>query len=502
MTLLYHINHHNYIRFTIQKALILNLIGDHHGYHSEHHNSIAGFGGFGDAFKGFGGFGGGGFGGGGFGGFGKTDSNRKDQSSDKGAGGFEGEFSLVGPGVASDGNADVATPGFGGNFRGVGFRSPIENANKTSYGADLKGGSDSKAKLTTSFNGFFDGAFGGNLEQGSTNNRKGFGFDNYGQEELIKSPNKSIEDPPILEENKTGFFASLHSGGNPFGSFGKLGSPFESNDNYKRPVRDSDTTSFNVNLDPELDYVESSHGETGFGANYDSYQEENSDYNYENGESENPEKNEFYGNRDQQFYQESNSIDPNKDSGSPALFPFVGSYSFSDFGIGKQPSNASPSQDNGEIPQEKPDYSNIPGYSDKDVAADTPTSLPASTNSGFTNGKFGFGRTQAPSQGSSEYSGQNYEYGSNNVNAFNSVNSNGHATASENGGSGFPNFGFKKRDVPEPLHDAPTRKQLNFYPVPNNTASKEKLEKTGSFFYQDNPAFSPVIGSALPSFRE
>ena len=141
-------------------------IGDHHGYHSEHHNSIANGGGFGGGFggggAGGGGFGGGNFGGigagfqglgnfgGGFGGFGKSGGkNEKEKVPDNGAGGFEAEFSLVGPGVASDGD-NISPQGFANGFFGAGSRSSIQN-DKQSLDTTNETGNDNSDDITTIF---------------------------------------------------------------------------------------------------------------------------------------------------------------------------------------------------------------------------------------------------------------------------------------------------------------------------------------------------------------
>ena len=58
----------------------------------------------------------------------------------------------------------------------------------------------------------------------------------------------------------------------------------------------------------------------------------------------------------------------------------------------------------------------------------------------------------------------------------------------------YMNFSFKKRNLPEALHDSPTRKKLNFYPLPNSTENEEDKD--------EKPSFATVIGGALPNFRD
>ena len=73
------------------------------------------------------------------------------------------------------------------------------------------------------------------------------------------------------------------------------------------------------------------------------------------------------------------------------------------------------------------------------------------------------------------------------------------ASSSEGGGGGFSNFSFEERDIPETL---PTRKRLNFYPIPNATESHEDEREVESLMSQDKPTFATVIGNALPNFRD
>jgi hypothetical protein len=482
-----------------------NILGDHHGYHSEHHNSIAsggggaggggagggvagggGFGGFGDSFKGFGGFGGA-FGGG-FGGFGKANTdNRKEQSDDSGIGGFGSEFSLVGPGAASEG-ADTATVGYGSSFLGAGFRSPDGSNNQTSESTNDTN-EDSPAGFTSPFKGLFNNVFGNDLNQGfggSANNRKGFGFDHYGDQEAPNSQTKPLESPPIQERKDTGFFGSNAFGGSPFGSFG-FGSPFGTNNHNEHTENNSDTRSSNASHHSGPEYEGSGfEPSNGFG---DEVNRDYDDYSYDDGQAHNSDGSEYY-------YEDSNGIENNEDHGVPALFPLVGTHSFSDFGDGEKSANALESYNNEELSQGKLNYPNGDTSSGTDIGV-TPHSFVPSGGSGFTNGHFGFGTTQTPYHDESGYGGQNHQHSSNDAHSFDAFTGsdlNHPTTVSNDGGSGFDNFSFKKREIPETLHDAPTRKQSRFYPIPNATENEE-LE-------QEKPSFASVIGNALPNFRE
>ena len=340
----------------------------------------------------------------------------------------------------------------------------------------------------------FDDAFGSDLKQsfgGHTDNRKGYGFDTYGEDESQNSETKPLESPPTDEKKNSGFF-----GGSPFGSsFGSFGfgNPFGSDSNNQRQESNSNHRSSNISDEPSSD-IEGS----GIEPNDDSYHGSNGEYehyNYENEQSHEPETNEFY--EDHEYYHETNSVDNNEGSGAPALFPLAGTHSFSDFGDGEPSANAIENYNSEVLTEGKLDYPNgdITSGSDNGV---TPQSFVAPTASGFTKGQFGFGTTQTPHiQGSSGYGGQNYQYNSNNdansFDGFTGADLNHPTTVSNDGGSGFPNFSFKKRNLPETLHESPNRKQSRFYPIPNGTENEEKE--------QEKPAFATVIGGALPNFR-
>ena len=453
------------------KSLHFILGHDSHGYHSDHKPSIASgggagfgggdFGGFGDSFKGFGGFGGG------FGGFGKSndnkDDNRKEEKGDGGAGGFAGEFSLVGPGAASeDVNKATSASPFGSSFLGAGFRSQAGNESQASETAKASEGSNA-AGFTTPFTGLFNNVFGNNLQQGfGGNNRKGFGFDSYGDQAPQNGQTRPLETPPTAEKKSDGFFPSSPFGGS-FGSFG-FGSPFGFNSNNETPEDDSNTRSSSYSHE-----VVSEDEGSGF--------EISSDYD------------------NHEYHEESNGIDADEGSGDPPLFPLAGTHSFSDFGDGEHSSPAVENYDEDGLTQGKLDYPNgdISSGTDNGV---TPQSFVPSANNGFTSNKFGFGTTQIPQhEESPRYEG--YQYSSNDANdfeAYTGADLNHPNEESIDGGSGFPNFSFKKRNLPEALHDSPSRKKLNFYPLPNSTENEKQEE--------EKPSFATVIGSALPNFRD
>ena len=73
------------------------------------------------------------------------------------------------------------------------------------------------------------------------NNRKGFGFDSYGDEAPQNTQtNPPLESPPTAEKKSDGFFPSSPFGGS-FGSFG-FGSPFGGfGSNNQTPEKDSNT---------------------------------------------------------------------------------------------------------------------------------------------------------------------------------------------------------------------------------------------------------------------
>ena len=445
---------------------------DSHGYHSDHKPSIASgggagfgggdFGGFGDSFKGFGGFGGG------FGGFGKSndakDDNRKEEKGDESAGGFAGEFSLVGPGAASEdsGKATSASP-FGSSFLGAGFRSQAGNESQAAGSTNAPEGNNGSG-FTTPFTGLFNNVFGNNLKQGfGGNNRKGFGFDSYGDEAPQNGKSNPLETPPTPKSD--GFFPSSPFGGGSFGSFG-FGSPFGFNTNNQAHEDHSDTRSSTFSHE-----VVSEQEGSGF--------EPSGDY------------------EEHEYDQDSNGVDVEDGSGSPPLFPLAGTHSFSDFGDGEHSTDTIENYDQEEFSQGKLDYPNgdISSGTDNGV---TPHSFSSSGNSGFTSNKFGFGTTPIPQHDeSSGYGGHHHQYNGNEENdfdAYTGADLNHPNEEDINGGSGFPNFSFKKRNLPEALHDSPTRKKLNFYPLPNSTENEDNKD--------EKPSFATVIGGALPNFRD
>ena len=298
------------------------------------------------------------------------------------------------------------------------------------------------------------------------NNRKGFGFDSYGDEAPQNTQtNPPLESPPTAEKKSDGFFPSSPFGGS-FGSFG-FGSPFGGfGSNNQTPEKDSNTHSSDFSSDPVSD-----HEGSGF--------ETSRDY------------------EDHEYYQDSNGVDVEDGSGAPPLFPLVGTHSFSDFGDGEHSSEALENYDHDSLSQGKLDYPNGDISSGSDTGV-TPHSFSSTGNNGFTSNKFGFGTTEiTPHQESSGFGGYHHQYSSNEVSdfeAYTGADLNHPAEENANGGSGFPNFSFKKRNLPEAFHDSPTRKKLNFYPIPNSTENQEQEE--------EKPSFATVIGSALPNFRD
>ena len=390
---------------------------------------------------------------------------------------------MVGPGAASE-DTDAATPEFGSSFLGAGFRSPDGNSNQTSESTDNTN-ENSPAGFTTPYKGLFNNVFGNDLKQGfggSTNNRKGFGFDHYGDQQAPNSQTQPLESPPTQARKDTGFFAS-NAFGSPFGSFA-FGSPFDTNNHNEDNNSDNNSSNAIHHSGPEY---EGSGFQPSDGTGHE-VSRDYDDYSYDDGQSQNSDGNDYY-------YQDSNSIENNVDNGVPALFPLVGTHSFSDFGDGEKSANALESYNNEELSQGNYQHSDISSGTNIGV---TPQTFPTSGSLGFTNGKFGFGTTQTPYHDESTgYGERNHQHSSNdphNFDAFTGADLNHPTTVSNDGGSGFPDFSFKKREIPEALHDAPTRKQSRFYPIPNATENEE--------IEQGTPSFASVIGNALPNFRD
>ena len=348
------------------------------------------------------------------------------------------EFSLVGPGAASEGS-DTATPGFGSSFLGAGFRSPDDNNNQTSESTNITN-ENSPAGFTTPFKGLFSNVFGNDLKQGfegSTNNRKGFGFDHYGDQQPLKSQTKTLESPPTQKKKGTGFFAS-NAFESPFGSFG-FGSPFGTNIHNENTGKISDTRSANISHESGVEY-EGSGFEPSEGSGHE-FNRDFDDYSYDDGQAHNSDGRDYY-------YQDSNGIENNVHNEVPALFPLVGTHSFSDFGDGEKSASSLESYNNEELSQGKLNYQNSDISSGTGIGI-TPPSFAISGSLGFTNGKFGFDTTQTPYHDESpSYGERNHQYSSNDghdFDAFTGADLNHPTTVSNDGGSGFPDFSFKKQ---------------------------------------------------------
>ena len=461
-------------------------IGDHHGYQSEHHNSIANGGGFGGGFGGGGaggdGFGSGNFGGigggfqglgnfgGGFGGFGKSGGkNEKEKVPDNGAGGFEAEFSLVGPGVASDGN-NIPQQGLANGFFGAGSRLSIQN-NKQSLNTTNETGNNNSKDITKIFEGLFDSGFGNDLKtnlEGHSNNRKGFGFDTYGDGETIGAQD---DNPTQDKEKNVGFFPS-----SPFESaFGTMGfgSPFRSKDNNKRPTSDSAETTRSPIHDTKSDYYTLSIAGSNFGLNGGNYQDDNEIFiNY----NDNLER--VYHSGGNKPYQDlsnnvaSNVVDAGDNDDEPSPFSLVGTHSFSDFSKHQKNSNLLPIFNNDALVQSELDYpitSDSPNIHDSSTEPDDIAPVSDSNISGFTNGQFGFNKPQiSPYQESISLHDHPQRYDK--MDDFKSVMSAGSNSpkilgSSKLGKSVYPNLTFKKQEVSRPSKFASPRKELVFYPI-------------------------------------
>ena len=385
----------------------------------------------------------------------------------------------------------------------MGFRAPIESLLQDKHTSETTDKPENVGQSGfTAFQGLFgaSGVFGGSNNNelgGSTDNRKSYGFVNYGNDVTQSSESQPLEAPPTTATGGFGF------AGNPFGSFG-FGSTFESDHNKERPERVSITPSPNVSNGYASDYEQPFRAGFGFGASGGVFGNSNQDddnYSYNDEQVSGDGRNEYYD--DYQYTQEeSNDEETNAGTGFLNRFHHLGLNSFSDFGGGEKVTNGLETHDNDG--HGKLDYPNgdITSAADNGVTAQ---SFATSTNAGFTKGTFGFGITQPPHNHVEEpsgFEGQNYQFNSNYGNefdAFTGADLNGPTTVSSEGGSGFPAFSFKKREVPEPQ---PTRKRLNFYPIPNVTESHEEEQEVKSLVSQDRPAFATVIGNALPNFRD
>ena len=128
----------------------------------------------------------------------------------------------------------------------------------------------------------------------------------------------------------------------------------------------------------------------------------------------------------------------------------------------------------------------------------------------FTKGSFGLGG--APTKSSTSDAGNAYDYDYNgdyyggdggdaansiiNFDGFTGADLNGPTDFSEEGGSGFPNFSFKKREIVSPTTESPAaavdmehREPLNFYPYEGGGA--EVIHHDGNHPYVEPTAEAP-----------
>ena len=304
--------------------------------------------------------------------------------------------------------------------------------------------------------------------KGNSNNRKGFGFDSYGDGGTIGPPENS---PTQDIEKNVGFFPS-----SPFDSaFDTLGfgSPFRSKDKNKRTTPKLAQATRSPIHDTKSDYYTLSIAGSNFGLNTGNYQDDNEIFvNF----NDNLER--VYHSGGDKPYQDrpnnvaSNVVDTEDEDAAPPLFSLGGSHSFSDFSKHDKNSNLLPILHNDALVQselDNPTTSDSQDNRDSTINPDDIAPISNSNISGFTNGQFGFNKPQiSPYQESTTFHDHQHRYGK--MDDFQSVMSAGLNNpkllgSSKLGKNVYPNLTFKNQEASRPLGDASPRKELVFYPI-------------------------------------